>query len=83
VLIGASADEIETAVRETGFTDISRAGTMEEAVSAAYAAAAAGDTVILAPGCASFDMFSGFEERGNVFKDIVIHQTFRGGGALR
>lgn len=75
VLIGASADVIESAVRETGFSAITRAGSMEDAVTAAEAVAESGDTIILAPGCASFDMFSGFEERGQVFKDIVMNRA--------
>jgi len=71
VLIGESAGEIEEAVRRAGFSAITRSGSMEEAVAAAAAVAAPGDTVILAPACASFDMFSSFEERGQVFKNIV------------
>lgn len=75
ILIGASAGEIEEAVRETGYSNISHAVSMEESVSAAAAIADPGDTVILAPGCASFDMFSSFEERGRIFKDLVRERS--------
>jgi UDP-N-acetylmuramoylalanine--D-glutamate ligase len=44
---------------------------MDAAVKAAYSEAKPGDTVLLSPACASFDMFSGFEERGEVFKRLV------------
>jgi len=71
VLIGVSAPDIEKAVRSAGFSDITRSDSMEEAVRAAAAVAQPGDTVILAPACASFDMFRSFEERGQVFKDAV------------
>lgn len=45
--------------------------TFEEGIMAAHDAAEEGDYVILSPASASFDMFKNFEERGNVFKDIV------------
>ncbi|MBI2842809.1 MAG: UDP-N-acetylmuramoyl-L-alanine--D-glutamate ligase [Armatimonadetes bacterium] len=80
ILIGTSAPEIEKAVQSTGFLKMTRAGSMEEAVSTGAAVAEPGDTVILAPGCASFDMFSGFEERGQVFKDIVRRRASAGWG---
>lgn len=44
---------------------------MEEAVKAAQALAEPGDTVLLAPACASFDLFKGFDERGDLFKKAV------------
>jgi UDP-N-acetylmuramoylalanine--D-glutamate ligase len=44
---------------------------MEDAVRASMAVAEAGDVVLLAPGCASFDMFSGYAERGRVFCESV------------
>jgi UDP-N-acetylmuramoylalanine--D-glutamate ligase len=44
---------------------------MAEAVERAFAAAAPGDTVVLAPACSSFDMFRDYAERGRVFKDEV------------
>ena len=50
---------------------ISEAGSMAEAVRQAAAHASAGDVVLLAPACASFDWYSGFEERGRAFRDSV------------
>lgn len=48
-----------------------RAASYEEAVSAARAAACEGDIVVLSPASTSFDMFRNFEERGNLFKELV------------
>jgi len=45
--------------------------TMEEAVKAAYYLARDGDTVLLSPACASFDLFENYEDRGNQFKKEV------------
>jgi UDP-N-acetylmuramoylalanine--D-glutamate ligase len=47
------------------------AGTLEIAVEAAAAAAVPGDTVLLAPGCASFDQFSSYSARGDRFIELV------------
>jgi UDP-N-acetylmuramoylalanine--D-glutamate ligase len=47
------------------------AGTVEEAVKLAAAYAQAGDIVLLAPACASFDQFQNYEHRGKVFKELV------------
>jgi UDP-N-acetylmuramoylalanine--D-glutamate ligase len=44
---------------------------MEEAVKAAYMAAKKGDTVLLSPCCASFDLFANYEDRGTQFKNCV------------
>jgi UDP-N-acetylmuramoylalanine--D-glutamate ligase len=53
-------------------TDVRFAGTLEEAVRGAAEAATPGTTVLLSPGCASFDMFKNFEDRGRVFKQAVL-----------
>lgn len=55
------------------------AGTLEIAVEMAARAAAPGDTVLLAPGCASFDQFSSYGSRGDRFTELVRERT--GGGA--
>ncbi len=69
VLIGEDADNIESQLR--GSAEIVRAGSMEDAVRSGFDAAERGDSVLLAPACASFDMFRSFEERGSVFKKAV------------
>ncbi len=51
--------------------DISEAGSAREAVGLAYQSAEKGDTVILSPACASFDLFENYEERGHLFKTAV------------
>jgi UDP-N-acetylmuramoylalanine--D-glutamate ligase len=69
VLLGEDADNIESQL--TGTAEIIRADSLEDAVVKGFAAAVAGDAVLLAPACASFDMFRSFEERGMVFKAAV------------
>jgi UDP-N-acetylmuramoylalanine--D-glutamate ligase len=69
LLIGAAADKIEQQI--AGSVAIERAGTIERAVEAASLAARAGDVVVLAPACASFDQFENYEQRGRVFKQLV------------
>ena len=69
VLIGEDADNIEAQLK--GSTESVRAGSMSDAVDISLAASQPGDVVLLAPACASFDMFTGFEERGTVFKSEV------------
>lgn len=71
VLIGQSAQEIADALTAQEFTDFSFSVTMNDAVTNAAEEARPGDTVMLVPGCASFDMFTGFEQRGQAFRDAV------------
>ena len=71
VLIGRSAPEIEAAAQAAGFENVVRAETLADAVAQAAGQAQAGDTVLLAPACASFDMFRDFEDRGDQFKALV------------
>ncbi|HEY0657486.1 MAG TPA: UDP-N-acetylmuramoyl-L-alanine--D-glutamate ligase [Pyrinomonadaceae bacterium] len=78
VLIGEDAENIS---RELGkAAEIVRAATMGEAVEKSFQAAKSGDSVLLAPACASFDMYESYEERGRIFKRKVlqlldIHKT--------
>ena len=71
ILVGHTAPEIKEAVLQTGFSGIRLAENLEEAVKAAAQLAKPGDVVLLSPACASFDFFSNFEHRGEVFKALV------------
>jgi len=65
VAFGEAADEIEAAFADV--RPVERTTTMHEAVLAAAACAVPGDVVLLSPGCASFDAYGGYEERGDDF----------------
>lgn len=69
ILVGEDAETIDHELGE--FAASQRAGDMREAVKLSFGAAQAGDIVLLAPACASFDMFESFEHRGRVFKEEV------------
>lgn len=71
ILIGRSAPEIAQSARSAGYENIHRAETLADAVMQAASLAGPGDTVMLAPACASFDMFRDFEDRGDQFKAVV------------
>ncbi|MFN3650023.1 MAG: UDP-N-acetylmuramoyl-L-alanine--D-glutamate ligase [Armatimonadota bacterium] len=71
VAIGTDGPHIAESARRHGFDRIRTAGSMEEAVRAARDEAEAGDVVLLAPACASFDWYSSFEERGRDFRQQV------------
>jgi UDP-N-acetylmuramoylalanine--D-glutamate ligase len=67
--IGAAAAKIESQIQ--GTAEIDPAETLEDAVRRASESAVAGDVVLLAPACASFDQFQSYEHRGRVFKELV------------
>ncbi len=70
-LIGTTADKIEECARKHGFTNIVRCADLKEATIACRDAAESGDVVLLSPACASWDQFTGYEERGRLFKQYV------------
>jgi len=69
ILMGEDAPAIEREL--ASFAPFEQATDMHDAVRRAFAAAKPGDVVLLAPACASFDMFESFEHRGKVFKEEV------------
>ena len=69
LLIGSAAEKIEAQL--AGVVPIERAETLACAVQSAAKRAQPGDTVLLAPACASFDQFESYEHRGRVFKQLV------------
>ncbi len=71
VLMGKTAPKIREAAEKAGFTAITEASDMKDSVTKAFALAAEGDTVLLSPACASWDMYRCFEDRGEDFKTCV------------
>jgi len=70
ITFGKAGDNIASRIGDA-VPGIHRAGPLAEAVRAAACLACAGDVVLLAPGCASFDAYTGFEKRGEDFRAIV------------
>jgi len=71
--IGAAAEKIDSQIvsSKNGGVEVVHAETLENALRKANAVAVPGDVVLLAPACASFDQFKNYEQRGQVFKEIV------------
>jgi UDP-N-acetylmuramoylalanine--D-glutamate ligase len=70
-LIEAAFEEVREREGVRGVPEVSVCGDLETAVKTAAGKAVAGDVVLLAPACASFDQYSGFEERGEHFRSLV------------
>jgi UDP-N-acetylmuramoylalanine--D-glutamate ligase len=69
ILIGAAAEKIAAALAHT--RPLHRVGSMRAAVELGFSLSKEGEIVLLAPACASFDMFENYEHRGQVFKEAV------------
>lgn len=72
VLVGQAKEELAEALDAADFNDYVRTESFEEAVTKAAELAEPGDIVLLSPACTSWDMFSSFEERGRLFKKLVM-----------
>ncbi|MFZ5899366.1 MAG: UDP-N-acetylmuramoyl-L-alanine--D-glutamate ligase [Bacillota bacterium] len=78
VVLGESAEEIAQDAREQGLEKILRATDLKDAVRLAHDNAEPGDVVLLSPACASWDMFRDYEERGDLFREIVKRMAAEG-----
>ena len=75
IVSGDTAERILEAIRAVSDSQdfpVFRTNNLSESVSLASRLAQEGDTVLLSPACASFDQFRNFEERGNLFKKLVM-----------
>ncbi len=71
IVIGEARGEILGALQEAPREGAEAAGDMEQAVRRAFSVARAGETVLLSPACASFDMFANYAARGEAFRRAV------------
>lgn len=71
LLLGETRERIVEACKRQGFSEYEFVETLEEAVRRSEELATEGDTVLLSPACASWDMFDSYEQRGTMFKDLV------------
>ena len=73
VLMGVTAERFKQTALACGFPDehIIKCPSLEACVAASAQLAVPGDTVLLSPACASWDMFTGYEQRGTMFKELV------------
>ena len=71
ILIGQTTHKIIDTCHENGFTAYEKASSLQEAIRRAAQVAAPGQVVLFSPACASFDMFKDYEERGDIFRQII------------
>jgi UDP-N-acetylmuramoylalanine--D-glutamate ligase len=71
ILNGSTGEEVDAALERLGFTRRTLVATLQQAVRAAHDIARPGDVVLLAPGYTSFDQFQSYEQRGEVYADLV------------
>jgi len=79
VALGEAADEIRAAFVSSGVDVVTVASGMGDAVDVAAHLARPGDTVLLSPGCTSFDWFGSYAERGDAFVEAVRARLGDGG----
>ncbi|MEG6521885.1 UDP-N-acetylmuramoyl-L-alanine--D-glutamate ligase [Desulfotomaculum sp. 1211_IL3151] len=72
ITLGVHGYQIEEAARAQGFHEIYAVENYAQAVELAGKQAKPGEIVLLSPACTSWDMFRNFEERGNLFKELVL-----------
>ena len=70
-MLGETAEKLVKTARATGYENVLRVKTLEEAVLSAFRLVLPEGNVLLSPACASWDMFTDYEQRGRVFKESV------------
>jgi UDP-N-acetylmuramoylalanine--D-glutamate ligase len=73
ILIGEATERFEVELKKNGFDNIIREKTMQSAIDKGIELKP--DVVLLSPACASFDMFDGYEQRGDVFREYVLSRV--------
>lgn len=71
IVFGETSDQLIADTNKLGFTMVTKVANLQEAVALSNKLAESGDCVLLSPACASWDMFSSYEERGDLFKELV------------
>lgn len=71
IVMGQTADKITETCKAHNFSNFDKVNSLKDAVSVAFAKAQEGDSILLSPACASWDMFDDFEQRGDMFRSFV------------
>lgn len=72
IAVGETAERLKEFASSCGVSQITAAGTMDEAIQQAYGQSEPGDVILLSPACASWDQYKNFEQRGDAFIDAVM-----------